>query len=447
MTGGRPRSFVAVPHHLAHAASAFHASGFSEAVILTLDGAGEVESSLLAVGREGSIEPLRRWYLPTSLGTLYLIITVFLGFRSLDDEYKVMGLSAYGDASRYRAVFEEIVRLEDDGMYSTALLAHPEFGDWLVAELGEPRTRTETIEARHADIAAALQEAIERAALHALRHARNTTAIDSLCLAGGVALNCAMNGVVARSGLFRRIFVQPASSDEGCSIGSALYASGDRLRLSKAAWPHAYLGPAFSDAEIERALEPLRDTVAWSVPEDPAVSAARELELGKVHGWFQGRMEFGPRALGNRSILADPRDPAMKDRINRKVKRREPFRPFAPAVLEEEAEVYFDMTGLKSSPYMLFTVPVLKGASNELPAVTHVDGTARVQTVSREANPLFWRLISAFKDLTGLPVVLNTSFNVRNEPIVCTPEDAVRCFVSTDIDSMTIGPFLVEKLA
>jgi carbamoyltransferase len=438
---------VAVPHHLAHAASAFHASGFGEAVILTLDGAGEVESSLLAVGRAGAIEPLRRWYLPTSLGTLYLIITVFLGFRSLDDEYKVMGLSAYGDPSRYRAVFDEIVRLEDDGMYSTAAVARQEFGDWLVSELGRPRMRAEAIAPRHADVAAALQEAIEGATLHALQHAREMTHIDSLCLAGGVALNCALNGVVARSGLFRRIFVQPASSDEGCSVGSALYASGDGMRSPNVAWTHAYLGPEFSDTEVERALEQHRDTLTWSVPEDPAVSAARELQSGKVHGWFQGRMEFGPRALGNRSILADPRDPAMKDRINRKVKRREPFRPFAPAVLEEEAREYFDMTGLDASPYMLFTVPVLEGARNQLPAVTHVDGTARVQTVSRETNPLFWRLIAEFRNLTGLPVVLNTSFNVRNEPIVCTPQHAVRCFLATDIDSMTIGPFLVEKLA
>ncbi len=445
MTGTRPRRFVTVPHHLAHAASTFYASGFGEALILTVDGAGEVESSLLAVGSEGSIDPLKRWFLPTSLATLYLIFTVYLGFRSLDDEYKVMGLASYGDPSRYRGYFDKVVELGEEGLYSTASISRPDFGELLVAELGAPRSFEDQIEERHADIAASLQEAVERAVLHALRHARELNSNASLCLAGGLALNCALNGAIARSGLFEKIWVQPAASDEGCSVGAALFVSNQHSPGRGPAWTDAYIGPKFSATEIEQTLKRHRESLTWSVPDDPARSAARELERGKVHGWFQGRMEFGPRALGNRSILADPRDPDMKDRINRKVKRREPFRPFAPAVLDCEANEYFEMGPLDSSPYMLFTVPVRQAARGTLPAVTHVDGTARVQTVSYESNPLFFRLISEFKALTGVPVVLNTSFNVRNEPIVCSPDDAVRCFLSTDVDSVTIGPFLVEK--
>ncbi len=444
ITGAAPRAFVQVPHHMAHAASAYLASGFDEAVILTVDGAGEVESSLLAVGREGSIEPVHRYALPTSLGTLYLMITVYLGFRSLDDEYKVMGLASYGDPRRYRPFFDGVVQLTGDGGYSTAAIADPDFGAALVAALGPPRARGDAIEQRHADIAAALQRSVEGAVLHVLRHARDEIGLDNLCLAGGVALNCAMNGAIARSGVFRRIFVQPASSDEGCAVGAALYAGAER-GMGRVPWKHTYFGPGFTDAQIDAALDRVSDRVTWSRSADTAARAAAEIARGRVHAWFQGRMEFGPRALGNRGILADPRDPDMRDRVNRKVKKREPFRPFAPAVLEEEAHAWFDMGSIESSPFMLFTFDVRDSVRHLLPAVTHVDGTARVQTVSREVNPLFWRLIDVFESLTGVPVVLNTSFNVRNEPIVCTPDDALRCFLSTDIDSMTIGRCFVEK--
>jgi carbamoyltransferase len=444
MTGAAPKAFVKVPHHMAHAGSAYLASGFDEAVILTIDGAGEIESSLLAVGHQGSIEPIRRYTLPTSLGTLYLMITVYLGFRSLDDEYKVMGLASYGNPRRYSSFFDRVVQLTDDGGYSTAAIAEPDFGAALVDALGPPRARGDAIEQRHADVAAALQRSVEGAVLNVLRHARDEIGLDYLCLAGGVALNCAMNGAIARSCLFRRIFVQPASSDEGCAVGAALYAGAGSER-GGAAWTHTYFGPGFNDAAIDAALDRVSGRVRRSRPTDPAARAAVEIARGRVHAWFQGRMEFGPRALGNRSILADPRDPHMRERVNRKVKKREPFRPFAPAVLEEEAQAWFDMGPIESSPFMLFTFEVRDAVRSLLPAVTHVDGTARVQTVSREVNPIFWRVIDVFKSLTGVPVVLNTSFNVRNEPIVCTPEDALRCFLSTDIDSMTIGRCLVEK--
>jgi carbamoyltransferase len=267
-------------------------------------------------------------------------------------------------------------------------------------------------------------------------------------MAGGVALNCTLNGVIARSGLFEEIFVQPASSDEGCSAGAAWYASARAGRLAcptDRCWEHSYWGPEYTDKEILAALEKLKTELGWERDGDITTRVAEKLAGGKVVGWFQGRMEFGPRALGNRSILADPRDAAMKDRINATVKKREPFRPFAPAVIEEDAREYFDMTGLQSSPFMLFTVPVRQGKQCVIPAVTHVDGTARVQTVSQKTNPRFAALLEAFRSRTGIPVLLNTSFNVKNEPIVCTPSDALRCFLSTDIDCVALGDFLVQK--
>jgi carbamoyltransferase len=327
-------------------------------------------------------------------------------------------------------------------------LARAAFKDLLVRELGEPRRPDAVVEGRHADLAAALQEALQRAVLHTLKHARAATGLDRLCLAGGVALNCSLNGAIARSGLFRDIFVQPAASDEGGSVGAALqayYRSAGPFSPRAKRWEHVYLGPEYSPEEILQALQRHEENLRWLPQEDIAEAVAARLARGQVVGWFQGRMEFGPRALGNRSILGDPRDAAMKDRINAKVKRREPFRPFAPSVLEEEASAYFDLSGLTSSPFMLFTLPVRAEQRPLIPAVTHVDGTARIQTVSRQANPLFWELIWKFKRLTGIPLVLNTSFNVRNEPIICCPEDAIRCFLSTDIDCLAMDRYLVEK--
>jgi carbamoyltransferase len=448
MTGRLMKHFFPVRHHEAHAASAFYPSGFEEALILTLDGTGEVESSLLAVGRGNTIEVLRRVYLPTSLGTLYLLITAFLGFRTLGDEYKVMGLAAYGNPRRFQDFFHSLVLLETNGCYSTPALAGQGLREVLLKALGPSRKPGEEIAQRHADVAAALQAAVEGAVLHTLRHARAETGLSRLCLAGGVALNCQLNGAISRSGLFRDIFVQPASSDEGCSAGAALYAHYRESRQypnGDTAWQHVYLGPAYGNDDIHSALKEYADRVCWQETDNIIERAAAALAGGKVLGWFQGRMEFGPRALGNRSILADSRDPQMKDRINAKVKHREGFRPFAPAVLEETAGDYFDLQGLTAVPYMLFALPVRESQRKQIPAVTHNDGTARVQTVSRDTNPRFWELIRAFGHLTGMPVLLNTSFNDRNEPIVCTPVDALRCFLSTGIDYLAIGDFWVEK--
>jgi carbamoyltransferase len=448
MTGAQPRCFMPVRHHKAHAASAFYPSGFGESLILTIDGTGEVESAFLAVGSDCGITEIATTYLPTSLGALYLIITVFLGFKSLGDEYKVMGLAAYGDPAKYRKVFSQLIDRDGNGTYSTSMLAKPELKDFVLRHLGMPRGKSDPFEARHADIAASLQESLNETVLYSLRHARAETKYRNLCMAGGVALNCSMNGVIARSRLFENIFVQPAAGDEGCSAGAALAAFAElknRELPEDLSWDHVYWGPAFTDTEIAGVLGRFSDKVSWKECENITAEAARQLVGGSVVGWFQGRMEFGPRALGNRSILADPRDGRMKDVINEKVKRREAFRPFAPAVLEEEATEYFDMTGLRSSPFMLFTVSVKPERRAIIPAVTHIDGTARVQTVSRKTNPRFWDLIAEFKNLTGVPVLLNTSFNVKNEPIVCSPYDAVQCFLSTNIDCLAIGDYLVEK--
>ena len=449
MTGATPKEFMSVRHHLAHAASAFYPSGFDEALILTIDGTGELESSVLTIGRGNTISEVDTSLLPTSLGALYLIITVYLGFKSLGDEYKVMGLASYGDPKRFRGVFDQLVTLNGNGTYLTPWLARTEFREFLLRMLGPARKQKGPFEGRHADIAAALQESLNNAVLHTLSHARRETGMANLCLAGGVALNCTLNGAIARSGLFRHIFVQPAANDEGCSVGAAMYAFASRKRgeVSPAhRWEHVYWGPEYSDQEILTALEDSRGALRWAKDDWIAQTIARQVARGKVVAWFQGRMEFGPRALGNRSILGDPRDASMKDKINETVKRRESFRPFAPAVLEEDAREYFDMSGLEDSPFMLFTVPVLDHMRHVIPAVTHVDGTARIQTVSRKTNPRFWDLIAAFKEITGVPVILNTSYNVKNEPIVCSPKDAIACFLSTNIDCAAIGDFFVQKI-
>ena len=347
-------------------------------------------------------------------------------------------------------MFSELVPIDERGRYTTALLAGGGLKDFLLMRLGPARNREEPFDSRHADIAASLQEVVTRAVLCTLKRARNDTGMTNLCMAGGVALNCSLNGALARARMFDRIFVQPAAGDEGCSVGAALvaYAAGqaESPRVSRR-WDHVYWGPSYSDAQMIRVLEAAADKVIWSKETAIAGEVARRLAAGRVVGFFQGRMEFGPRALGNRSILADPRNADMKDRINEKVKRRELFRPFAPAVAAEDAAEYFDMTGLAESPFMLFTVPVRPDKRALIPAVTHVDGSARVQTVSRTANARFWDVLQEFRKLTGIPVLLNTSFNVKNEPIVCSPGDALACFLSTDIDCVAMGDFLVEKKA
>jgi len=306
MMGIYPKKFIPVRHHLAHAASAYYPSGFNPALIFTIDGTGELESSLLAIGKDKDIREMQSFCLPTSLGALYLIITMYLGFKSLGDEYKVMGLASYGNPARYQDVFRQLVTIEPEGNYSSNLLTHPELKKFLLQNLGPERESTDEFETRHADIASSLQEVLHSAILHALRNAKQITEITNLCMAGGVALNCTLNGVIAKSGLFNNIFIQPASSDEGCSVGAAYYAYTqlDGNTEIPVPWNHVYYGPEFEDASILDMLNLYAGSIRWVKEENIAAKVAMEIANGKVAGWFQGRMEFGPRALGNRSILA-----------------------------------------------------------------------------------------------------------------------------------------------
>jgi carbamoyltransferase len=426
-----------VPHHLAHAASAFLPSPFEEAAVMTLDGRGELATTCYGVGRGASMEMLGQVEMPHSLGLLYEEVTRHLGFLHSSDEYKVMALASYG-SPRYLGAFREAIRLGDDGRYTISMEA-------LQQVLGPPRARGSSVEPRHHDIARSLQAALEETVLSLARwlHGRLEPgpARAALCLAGGVALNCVMNAALRDQGPFDRLWVQPAAGDAGTALGAALLVDA-RERGGARSWrmEQAYLGPSYEDGEIESFLR--WSGLRFRRMDDVASESAERLARGRVMGWFQGRMEFGPRALGARSILASPLDPAMRDRMN-EIKDREDFRPVAPAVLEEEAAAWF--TGAVESPFMLFTWDVRPDRRGRIPAVEHVDGSARIQTVRRDQNPLYHALLQAFRDRTGVPVLINTSFNTRGEPIVCTPRDAVECFWTSPLDDLVIGSFLLSK--
>lgn len=456
-----PGRFRVVPHHVCHAASAFYPSPFEEALVLTLDAQGEAASTMLCAGRGKTLSPLREVFAPNSLGYLYACVTHYLGFGT-GDEYKVMGLAPYGDPARFRSFFEGLVRAAEDGSFTVDpnLLLRLIVRDALFPEgrlypramteaLGPARRADEAVEQRHADVAAALQETLERSVLRYLERARVETGLSDLCLAGGVALNCTLNGKIARSGTFDRVWVQPASHDAGTALGAALYGYHALLGGERQPSPRApvFLGPEFGAAGVSRAILEHAPEVRCQRPPELYEVVARILAEGRIVGWFQGRGEWGPRALGNRSILADPRRATMKDLVNSAVKMREAFRPFAPSVLREHADAWFDLRGVGESPYMLFAVPVHESVRPRIPAVTHVDGSARVQTVRQEDCPRFHALLRAFHELTGVPMLLNTSFNVNGEPIVSSPEDAIRCFLATKIDVLVMGDTLIEKRA
>jgi carbamoyltransferase len=439
-----------VEHHLAHAASAFYVSPFEEAAILSVDGAGEDITTWFGHGRGTRIERLHAIRLPHSLGLVYSAVTDYLGFRPWGGEGKVMGLAPYGDPDRYYRPMREVVHWSEDGRLAVDLRCFDYhvtgWTRWIspaFEEIFGPRRLPESeLTERHADVAAALQRVVEEATLALLRFLHRRVPSRHLCLAGGVALNSVLNGRILREGPFEHVFVQPAANDAGTALGGALALAHGRRRLPRReALDRVDLGPEFSDAACLAAAR--RPGLRVETPADLVERTAELLTAGKIVGWFQGRMEVGARALGHRSILADPRDPAMKDTLNHRVKHREGFRPFAPSVLAECADAYFE--GAVSSPFMLFVFPVRAAQRARVPAITHVDGTARVQTVTRETNPLYYRLIEAFQRRTGVPVLLNTSFNVRGEPIVCTPDDAVRCFRGTEMDYLALGPVLVEK--
>ncbi|OGC94786.1 MAG: hypothetical protein A2W25_00800 [candidate division Zixibacteria bacterium RBG_16_53_22] len=438
-----PGRFVQVRHHLAHAAGAFYSSGFDESLILTLDGYGEEESSWWAIGNSEGIAHIGQIALPTSLGLLYQVITAYLGFRSFGDEYKVMGLSSYGNPSPFKRIFDDLVYYKPDGRYSIRDLCRPDLLSFLEASFGKIDFPGK-FSRRAADIAASLQRKIEECILNHLSMLNARYKIPNLCMSGGVCLNAVANGAIIRSRLFKRIFIQPAAGDDGASLGAALYAQSifEKERRPEAI-NHTFYGPAYGSSTIEQELRKsgLRE---WRKVDDMPLAAARLIAEGKLVGWFQGRMEMGPRALGSRSILADPRSPDLKDKLNAKIKNRECFRPFAPSVLADDAERYFEIPDDSEYPFMLVTFPVHESVRNSIPAVVHVDGTSRIQTVTPESNPDFHRLISYFRDLTGVPVILNTSFNRAGEPIVNTPEDAIRCFVQSGLDALIIGEYVVR---
>jgi len=462
-------------HHLSHAASAFFPSPFEEAAVLTLDGVGEWATTSLAIGRGNKLDVIKEIHFPHSLGLLYSAFTYYTGFKVNSGEYKVMGLAPYGKPRFVKKILDYLIDLKLDGSfrldqsyfnYSTGLtMTSPKFHD-LFGSL--PRRPEEKLEQFHMDLAASIQSVTEEVVLRLTRSISRETGLRNLCLAGGVALNCVANGKVLRDKQFAGLWVQPASGDAGGALGAALaihhiHLDNGRTITGKDKMSGSYLGPSFDQSDIERRLTDAgaRFTVLEDV--DLLLLATDDLAEGKAIGWFQGRMEYGPRALGARSILADARSPSMQKILNLKVKYRESFRPFAPSVLAEDAQDWFNID--TASPYMLmvadvadkhriqmavsedklFGIDKLNVIRSKIPAVTHVDYSARVQTVHADTNPLYHALISTFKTRTGCPVIANTSFNVRGEPIVCTPEDAFRCFMGSGIESLAVGNCYMKK--
>ncbi|MEY2607441.1 MAG: carbamoyltransferase, partial [Verrucomicrobiota bacterium] len=437
----RPERFVFVEHHLAHATSAFAMAQYNEALVVTLDGVGDGLAGTVYVGEGCQLTKTFELQPADSLGLLYMAAIEFLGYRFFD-EYKVMGLAPYGDPTRFRRIFEQICVLQPEGKFSVNSEQLR-----LLDALGAPRRAGEPFTRVHRDIAAALQESVERAVFHQLRHYKDQTRLKNLCLAGGVAHNSTLIGKLLRSGLFDSVFVQPAAHDAGCALGAALSVHRELVPDRPIeALSHLYWGTDLgtSKAVFEKLLQ-WKDLIEIRPVQDPSTEAANLITDGKIIGWAQGRSEFGPRALGNRSILADPRREENKDLINEMVKNRESYRPFAPSVLEEYADQFFEVPDGSSPAYMTFTVPVREAMRPKLPAITHIDGTARIQTVSRNTNERYWRLIEAFRQRTGVPVVLNTSFNHNLEPIVDSVEDAITCLLTTGLTHLVIDNYLITK--
>ena len=438
-----------IKHHLSHAASAFLVSPFDEAAILTADALGEWATMTYGVGVNNTIKTFGEMHFPDSLGLLYTAIATYLGFRALSGEGKVMGLASYGKPL-YLDKFKDMVAVKSDGSFklNSSFFGFNKgsrmYSRKFVRTFGAARNPGGKIEQRHYDMAASLQEFVEKALITIARNLYSKTKIDKLCLAGGVFLNCIANSKILEGTAFNEVFIQPSAGDAGGALGVASYIYHSILNNPRNyVMTDAYLGPDFSDNQTKRAL--MNSGLDFKELDDSELAkrVAKELSRDKIVGWFQGRMEFGPRALGNRSILANPCNPAMKELVNSKVKKRESFRPYAPAVLEEKAGEFFESDSL--SPFMLLASCVKKDKAGFIPAVTHVDGTARVQTVSRDTNPKFWQLIKEFEAIKGVPVVLNTSFNLRGRPIVCAPEDAILCFKESEMDCLALGKYFVTR--
>jgi len=431
-----------VDHHLSHAISAYAYSGLNEAAVVVVDGRGAWEATSIWHGRAGRVQHIVTIPWPNSLGLFYAAFTGYLGFQPYCDEWKVMGLAPYGHAG---VNLGEFITL-DHGFYDVdarrLIGRSSRLGSGIADRLGPSRPTESEIGDRHKDVAFAVQDVCEEAMLAVAELAVRRTTCRNLCLAGGVALNSKANGRILASGLVNQLFVQPAASDDGVALGAALapYLESDRC-LPLKAMRQIYLGPSYDDEQVEQVLRTYK--LRYTRPDDVASTTAELLADGKIIGWFQGRMEFGPRALGSRSILADPRDPEMNTRVNNAVKFREWWRPFAPSLLAETADDYLETA--TDSPFMILTSQVKPDKRAVIPAVTHVDGSARPHTVEQGMNPLYWRVIKEFGQRTGVPVIMNTSFNLRGEPIVASPTDAVRTFFSSGMDALVIGSYLVGK--
>ena len=462
-------------HHYSHAASAFYPSPFEKALILTLDGVGEWATTSIAIGEKNNIEIIKEIHFPHSIGLLYSAFTYYLGFKVNSGEYKVMGLAPYGEAKYKDIIFKNLIDLKEDGSfalnmkyfnYATGLtMINKKFSKLFDYPIRDPKK--DNLTQFHMDIAASIQLVIEEIVLKITRSIAKEYNIKNLCLAGGVALNCVSNGKILKEKIFNNIWIQPSSGDAGGSLGAALafyYRELNKPReIFKDQMKGSYLGPSFDDDIIETKLNSIEAKYTKMSEKDMTDTIAKELSNQKIVGWFQGRMEFGPRALGSRSIIADPRSKNMQKDLNIKVKFRESFRPFAPSVLIEDAKNWFDLETV--SPYMLlvtnikkkhqiemtkenkllFGIDKLNVSRSSIPAVTHIDYSARIQTVHKETNYKYYNLIKRFKDMTGCPILVNTSFNVRGEPIVCSIEDAYNCFIGTNIDILVCNNFVLYK--
>jgi carbamoyltransferase len=458
-----------VEHHVAHLASAFMVSPFEQAAVVSVDGFGDFVGAMWGIGGGNRLEAKEKIYFPHSLGLFYLSITQLLGFAKYGDEYKVMGLAAYGEPSEQSSM-QEMVRLNANGQFGLNLdyFVHQVKGASMTWDTGEPhmglvfspkmerllgprRAPEEPITHRHEKIAASLQWMYEEAFIHFLNHVYGQVKIPNLCLAGGCAMNSVANGKIFHRTPFKEVYIQAAAGDAGGALGAAFYVWNQTLQRPRSfVMENAYWGPQFSEGALYETITSRNDELAKSNCEIKKIdekielcrNTAQEIAAGKVVGWFQGRMEWGPRALGNRSILADPRKKEMKDILNARIKRREPFRPFAPSILLESVDEYFEQD--YPDPFMLKVYMIRPEKRGLIPAVTHADGTGRLQTVAEKDNPLYWRLIKEFEKITRIPVVLNTSFN-ENEPIVCHPQEALDCFLRTKMDVLVLGPYMIRR--
>ena len=463
-------------HHLSHAASAFYPSPFDNAAIVTLDGVGEWQTGTIAIGRGSDIQFIQEMRFPHSIGLLYSAFTYFCGFKVNSGEYKLMGLAPYGNPKFYSEIKDHVVKVFEDGSIQLDMsyfdycvgdkMTSRKLERLLGVSVRHPESRLDQV---YLDIAASIQILLEEIVLKLCKHAKEMTGCSNLCLAGGVALNCVANGKIIKEKIFDDYWIQPAAGDAGGALGAALaywyLAEGSPRKGStdKDSMRGTYLGPEYKDAEIEAALTECGAKFVRLSDDELYTTVAKHLSEGQAIGWMQGAMEFGPRALGNRSIIADPRNRDMQRQLNLKIKFRESFRPFAPSIIESKTSEWFDLHG-RISPYMLIVADVksadhpidsitggsdiqtrLKNVNSSIPAVTHVDGSARIQTVDPDTNPRFHRLLETFETMTACPILVNTSFNVRGEPIVCSPSDAFKCFMGTDLDMLVIGNYLLRK--